>query len=88
MLDQGADAQRARRRPGGKGHEVFEKDGDHTIKLTRRMKLWHFSASMSTDDDGGRGRKQTYIYCRQISFYKPNKLDLTRLNTKYTTITS
>ena len=48
MLDQGADAQRARRRPGGKGHE----DGDHTIKLTRRMKLWHFSASMSTDDDG------------------------------------
>ena len=30
----------------------FKKDGDHTIKLTRRMKLWHFSANMSTDDDG------------------------------------
>ena len=40
VLDQGADAQRARRRPGGKGHEVFKKDGDHTIKLTRRMKIW------------------------------------------------
>ena len=52
VLDQGADAQRARRRPGGKGHEVFKKDGDHTIKLTRRMKLWHFSANMSTDADG------------------------------------
>ena len=52
VLDQGADAQRARRRPGGKGHEVFKKDGDHTIKLTRRMKLWQFSADIRTDDDG------------------------------------
>ena len=52
VLDQGADAQRARRRPDGKGHEVFKKDGDRTIKLTRRMKLRRFSANMS-DDDGG-----------------------------------
>ena len=48
MLDQGADAQRARRRPGGKGHE----NGDHTIKLTWRMKLWQLYANMSTDADG------------------------------------
>ena len=52
VLDQGADAQRARRRSDGKGHEVFKKDGDRTIKLTRRMKLWQLSENASADNDG------------------------------------
>ena len=52
MLDQGADAQRARRRSDGKGHEVFKKYGDRTIKLTRRMNLRQLSANTSTNNDG------------------------------------